>query len=72
MPTDKGGHVNTFAWQRQKRDEIFERSNQRYDDLIDLQILNGLSLQSLTGGKKTAQAKANKQTEKGILGPCIL
>ena len=72
VATDKGGHVNSFAWEREKADEIFDRSNQRHDDLIDLQMLNGLLLQSLIGGKRTAQVKANKQTEKGILGPCIL
>ena len=72
MPTAKRGHVNSFSWDFEKEDDIFERSNQRHDELIILQQQNELLLQSLVGGRRTAQLQANKRSEKGISGPCIL
>lgn len=72
MATNKGGHVNSFSWELEKPDEIFARSNERHDELVQLKHTNEQALGSLIGGRRTFQLKLNKKSEKGILGLCIL
>ena len=72
IATENGGHVRSFAQSHQDFNLIHERSNDRYDALIDLLQLHRHLRSFLPNSKQKKSAINDKKNEKGIVGECLL
>ena len=72
IATENGGHVRSFAQSHQDFNLIHERSNDRYDALIDLLQLHRHLRSFLPNSKQKKSGINDKKNERGIVGECLL
>ncbi|CAF4957099.1 unnamed protein product, partial [Rotaria sp. Silwood1] len=68
VPTAKGGHVRSFSTSYDDLDDICTRSNQRYDQLIDLIQMHQQLKALLPYKKRLKDASIDQKNGKGIVG----